>query len=591
MNFYRNLRIRTKLGIGFFMIMLMFNLTVAAYINVIEQFAQNSITQRTLLQKLQQQFANSPEGAAAKQVLSDFEKLTVKTPVSEVFVTDAEFAFKVVGQINWLILVTIAIAITLQILISRSITAPIAELQQAADDIANGNFSREIAVPTGTRSKEEIGNLARAFATMTENIRTLIADVTEQSSRVQIAEQEARMVSEEIERQRHYLASSVQLLLTEMERLTEGDLTVHINVTSADDDIGKLYVGFNQAVVTMREMIMNVAEAVNTASMASDSILTGTEQMSAGIQEQSQQTASVATAMEEMTATIAENTRQASVAASEASRTSDEAERSRSVMQETTNGMNRIADTVIASAATIQELGRSSEQIGEIVSVIEEIADQTNLLALNAAIEAARAGDQGRGFAVVADEVRKLAERTQQATKQITATIKQIQNETANAVHVMNEGTREAERGKESVARTAEALQRIISRTAAVSEIISQLAAASEEQASTGDEIARNIDAINTVAGESAQVTRKIGTISIELHHRMNTLREAIGRFRVAQTIGNASTTLASTLVSSSVPRVAYSTQQNIAQEEQNGQPLLPNRILHSTSPNRALAR
>ena len=591
MNFYRNLRIRTKLGIGFFMIMLMFNLTVAAYINIIEQFAQNSITQRTLLQKLQQQFANSPEGAAAKQVLSDFEKLTVKTPVSEVFVTDAEFAFKVVGQINWLILVTIAIAITLQILISRSITAPIAELQRAADDIANGNFSREIAVPTGTRSKEEIGNLARAFATMTENIRTLIADVTEQSSRVQIAEQEARMVSEEIERQRHYLASSVQLLLTEMERLTEGDLTVHINVASADDDIGKLCVGFNQAVVTMREMIVNVAEAVNTASMASDSILTGTEQMSAGIQEQSQQTASVATAMEEMTATIAENTRQASVAANEASRTSDEAERSRSVMQETTNGMNRIADTVIASAATIQELGRSSEQIGEIVSVIEEIADQTNLLALNAAIEAARAGDQGRGFAVVADEVRKLAERTQQATKQITATIKQIQNETANAVHVMNEGTREAERGKESVARTAEALQRIISRTAAVSEIISQLAAASEEQASTGDEIARNIDAINTVAGESAQVTRKIGTISIELHHRMNTLREAIGRFRVAQTIGNASPTLASTLVSSSIPRVAYSAQKNIAQEEQNGQPLLPNRILHSTSPNRALAR
>jgi len=92
-------------------------------------------------------------------------------------------------------------------------------------------------------------------------------------------------------------------------------------------------------------------------------------------------------------------------------------------------------DTVIKSSIQgmddvnnkMKLLEDDSEKIGEIIRVIDEISSQTNLLALNAAIEAVRAGEQGRGFSVVANEVRKLAERSVDATKQITAIIRNMQ--------------------------------------------------------------------------------------------------------------------------------------------------------------------
>ena len=128
--------------------------------------------------------------------------------------------------------------------------------------------------------------------------------------------------------------------------------------------------------------------------------------------------------------------------------------------------MHAIREAVGQAAAAIRGLEARSHEIGGILGVINEVNDQTNLLALNAAILAAQAGEHGKGFAVVAEEIRELSARTAASTKEITALIASVRQETAGAVEAMEGGTLRVEEG----VRTVEALGETVRRAAEDSE-------------------------------------------------------------------------------------------------------------------------
>lgn len=421
----------------------------------------------------------------------------------------------------------IFLSIIMSLFIARLISKPVKELTKDADRIASGELEVKIIQTT----KDEIGRLTNSFIKMVEKIKKGIDDLQSEKENVQYKVDEAVKKSEE---EKTYLSKNVEKILDEMEKFADGDLTIGLEIEK-NDEIGKLFDGFNEAVGKIRNMIITSAEATAATASASNQISTSAEKMMEGTREQSTQTAGVAIAVDEMTRTILDTTKNAGEAAEASKHYGDIAKEGGKVVNETIIGMNKIADVVKKSADTVQQLGQNSEQIGEIIQVIDDIADQTNLLALNAAIEAARAGEQGRGFAVVADEVRKLAERTTKATKEIATMIKQIQKDTGEAVLSMKEGTREVERGKLLADKAGDSLKQIINGADKVVDIVTKVAAASNEQSTSSELISKNIEAISNVTLQSNAGVQQIAKAAEDLSRMTENLGKILGQFKISK--------------------------------------------------------
>jgi methyl-accepting chemotaxis protein len=312
----------------------------------------------------------------------------------------------------------------------------------------------------------------------------------------------------------------------------EGDLTRRL-AEDSDDELGKLATWFNTFVDNIQKIISAVQGSVEQISSSSHQLAVTADKLSTGSKDQEFQTEQVASAMTEMSHTIEDVAKNANDAFGASREALGIAGKGREVVDNTAQGMLRIAQTVKDASETIGELGKSSTEIGNIIQVIDEISDQTNLLALNAAIEAARAGEAGRGFAVVADEVRKLAERTGKATKEIADMIEKIQNETKKSVSSMDAGSTEVETGMTLSGEAKTSLDQIVDSSHKSEDMVQRISAASEEQSVAAEQVSRNMESILVIARKSTESTFQIKSTSEELETLSNELKKMIGLFKV----------------------------------------------------------
>ena len=125
----------------------------------------------------------------------------------------------------------------------------------------------------------------------------------------------------------------------------------------------------------------------------------------------------------------------------------NQAERGNHYVDSIEEQMNHIHASVQNTIHMIHSLRSRSHDIQEMIEGIAAISKQTNLLSLNASIEAARAGEFGKGFSVVAEEVKKLAQASEKTTKEISAFITEMVEETRSSEEAISSVEKEVHRG------------------------------------------------------------------------------------------------------------------------------------------------
>ena len=334
------------------------------------------------------------------------------------------------------------------------------------------------------------------------------------------------------------------------QQLADGDLDVHLEITS-EDEIGELGESIKKTGARLKEYIVYIDETsevlariadgqlsielkndyVGEFQKIKDALLNISDSMTdvmKNIGESSKQVSVGASELADASQMLAEGAQTQAVSVQELANTTTtvteqvqesrkDAERSAKATVYVTNMMEQNQDKMKMMMGAMNEIRETSQQVVGIIQTIEEIAEQTNLLSLNASIEAARAGELGKGFAVVADEIGKLALESSKAASM-----------TRELIGVSME---EINKGNDIANGVMTSLEESVSAVGEVNKMIKKSAENAVDQADNMQQIQVGIDAIAQGVNDNSAVSQETYATSEQLANQTVTLNDLVQKF------------------------------------------------------------
>ena len=348
-----------------------------------------------------------------------------------------------------------------------------------------------------------------------------------------------------------------------LEILSTGDFSKAVSQSSLEDqsEFGSVSRAVDEMKNNVNSLIKQLGDAAQQLSASSEELTANAEQsaqasnqvagsvttVAEGAQKQLSLTEQANEIVHQISSAIQQVADNTGIVSDSAEKTASKANDGEGAIKKAVSQMKIIEEKTNDTAMVICELEEKSRQIGQIVDAISNISGQTNLLALNAAIEAARAGEAGRGFSVVAEEVRKLAEQSQNAAKQITGLINEVQMKTNSAVEFMVMGKKEVDAGTQVVSLAGSSFEEILGMvrvmTLQISEIsksIADITSGTQKMVQAVDTIdqegkkaSEQTQTISAATEEQSASTEEIASASQHLASIAEDLQKAIQRFKV----------------------------------------------------------